>query len=191
MYYTSWDLYSGYYQIMLDEDSGDMTSFTAPSGLRYRFTRCPFGLSTSPSAMLTVLVHVLSRLRHNKQVYSYMDDVLSGGKDFPDLLNNMRNVFETFQSNNLKCNPRKCNFAATSIQYLGFELTPKGLKILTEKVKIVQALKPPKDRKSLQRLLGLFNFWRRFIKNYSQRTVHLRALLHKDETYFWSEACQK
>jgi len=190
-YYTSYDLFQGYYQIFLRENSRDMTTFTAPSGLRYRFVRAPMGLTVSPAAMLTVLTHVLGRLRHSRQAYLYMDDAISAGRDFSELLGSMRKVFQTFRQNNLKCNPKNCNFGATSVQYLGFELTKERLKISEDKIKIIKALKPPTDKKTLQRQLGLLNFFRKFIKNYSQKTVNLRKLLRGNEKYVWNDACQK
>ena len=66
-FYSIYNLFSGYYQIFLQENSRNMTSFTAPSGLRYRFVRAPMGLAVSPAAMLTVLTHVLGRLRQSRQ----------------------------------------------------------------------------------------------------------------------------
>ena len=95
-----------------------MTSFASPSGLRYKFVPAPMGLAVSPAAMLTVLTHVLGKLRQSRQAYSYMNDVISVGKDFQELLGIMRKVFKAFQENNWKCNPKTCNFGATSIQYL-------------------------------------------------------------------------
>jgi len=126
-----------------------MTSFTAPSGLRYRFGRAPMSLAFSPAAMLTVLTHLfLGKLRQSRQAYSYMDDVILVGKDYQELLGSMRKVFLTFRGNNVKCNPKKCNFGATSIQYLGFELNKEGLKISDDKVKIIKALRPPREKES-------------------------------------------
>ena len=77
-FWSSYDLFSGYFQILLSEESRDVTSVTGPvSGLRWRWTRCPFGLNVSPSAMLAVLNQVLGRLRESRQLGCYMDDVIS------------------------------------------------------------------------------------------------------------------
>ena len=134
VYFSTFDLFSGYFQILLAEESRDVTSVTAPvSGLRMRWTRAPFGLAVNPSGMLTVLNQVLGRLRQNRQLTCYMDDVCSGGRTFEELPGNMRDIFQAFRENNLKCNLKKCNFGATSIDYLGFRLTSQGLKITLTK----------------------------------------------------------
>ena len=50
------DLYRGYWQVFLEKSSRPYTSFTSPkTGFRYQYCVAPFGLSTSPAAMLYVL----------------------------------------------------------------------------------------------------------------------------------------
>jgi len=39
--------------------------------------------------------------------------------------------------------------------------------------------------------IEMMNFYRRFIKDFSQRTGHMRKLLIKDEPFVWSDECQK
>jgi len=190
-YLSSFDLFSGYYQIKLAKKSRDMCSFTSPNGIRYRYKICPFGLNVSPSAMVSVLMHVMSRLVASKQAYIYMDDILTAAKDWPDMITNIRDTLETLKQNQLVCNPEKCVFAVNQIQYLGFEVGPDGIRVSNDKVKIIKALQPPKDKKSLQRTLGFFNFWRRFVPHYAKRSFHMRSLLHNDTEYKWSKECQE
>jgi len=56
------DLRCGYHQIRLNRKSRGVTSFTAPNGLRYQYCVCPFGLNTSPAAMLAVMLLHCHRL---------------------------------------------------------------------------------------------------------------------------------
>jgi len=49
------DVSSAFWQIRLKDSSRDLTSFTSPNGRRWRFTRCPFGLNNSPSALQNTL----------------------------------------------------------------------------------------------------------------------------------------
>jgi len=37
----------------------------------------------------------------------------------------------------------------------------------------------------------MFNFWRKFIKKYPQRTANMRHLLSKDVEFRWTEECQQ
>ncbi len=49
-YYATLDLKDAYYQVMLDEESRDLTTFTEGINL-YRFKRLPFGLSCSAPSL--------------------------------------------------------------------------------------------------------------------------------------------
>ena len=42
------------------------------------------------------------------------------------------------------------------------------------RIRIIEKLSPPSNRKGLQRLLGLFVYWRRYIKQFSSHTYHMR-----------------
>jgi len=103
----------------------------------------------------------------------------------------MRDTFQTLRENKLRCNGRKCEFAMKSISYLGFQLSSDGITITDDKIKIIKALKPPKDKKSLMQVLGLLTFFRRFVKSYSKRTYNMRQLLRKETVFKWTEECQK
>ncbi len=53
-YYATLDLKDAYYQVMLDEESRDLTTFSEEISL-YRFKRLPFGLSCSASIFVRQL----------------------------------------------------------------------------------------------------------------------------------------
>lgn len=54
------------------------------------------------------------------------------------------------------------------------------------KVSAVTTWPVPESRKQLQRFLGLANFYRRFIRNYSTVAAPLTALTSSKRTYLWS-----
>jgi len=49
------DVSSAFWQVSLEDKSRNITSFTAPDGRRWRFTRVPFGVNNSPSALQKTL----------------------------------------------------------------------------------------------------------------------------------------
>jgi hypothetical protein len=57
------------------------------------------------------------------------------------------------------------------------------------KVDAVKEWTYPKDKKSLQMFLGLANFYRRFIRTFSDLTFPLTRLLLKDAKFDWSSKC--
>jgi len=188
------DLRCGYYQVLLSEESRPLTSFTAPNGLRFCFRTTPFGLSNSPAAMLTILIQLFGGHANSGQahrIFLYMDDCLCVNATFEEHLETLKYMFETFKTNNLTCNPSKCEFLYQEVEYLGFRLSNQGIKISERKIETIKAIQPPKTKKSLQRILGIFSFWRRYVKNFAQQTANMRQLLLKDAEFRWTEECQK
>ena len=190
-YYSLTDLRSGYFQIKIHENSRPYTSFTSPSGLRYQFKVCPFGLSVSPSAMLKVLLNIFARKMDYPRSFLYMDDALTVANTFEEHLFNLEKMFQNLQKNDLSCNPTKCEFGFTSIEYLGYQISTDGIKISQKKIEAIKKIQPPKNVKSLQRVFGLTTFWRRFIPDYAKNTFHMRQLLLKNTQFKWTDECQR
>ena len=40
-------------------------------------------------------------------------------------------------------------------------------------------------------MLGMFNYWKKYLKDYSKNTYHMRQLLNKDTEFKWTPECQK
>jgi len=99
-------------------------------------------------------------------------------------------MFQTLLDNNLTANPSKTELAFNEIEYLGFLISASGVKISPRKLKVIEAIPPPKSRKSLLRIIGMANFWKKNLKNYSQNTFHMRQLLKKDVDFRWTSECQ-
>ena len=78
-----------------------------------------------------------------------------------------------------------------NLEFLGFQIGSDGVKISRKKLAILEKLPAPKNRKGLQRILGMFNYWRRFLKDYSKHTYHMRSLLAKDTPFVWSKHCDE
>jgi len=86
-------------------------------------------------------------------------------------------------------NSTKAYLGQSTITYLGHELTSKGVTISDDNVKAIKNIAIPKNKRSLQRLLGLLNYFRKYIKNYSLRTTCMRELLKKEAIFKWTEEC--
>ncbi len=77
-YFTSLDLFSGYWQIPMAEDSKDKTTFTCFLGT-FNFKRMPFGLKNAPSTFQRLLERILCGILYD-DVFVYIDDILVAGK---------------------------------------------------------------------------------------------------------------
>uniref|UniRef100_A0A9J8BWS8 Reverse transcriptase/retrotransposon-derived protein RNase H-like domain-containing protein n=1 Tax=Cyprinus carpio carpio TaxID=630221 RepID=A0A9J8BWS8_CYPCA len=84
----------------------------------------------------------------------------------------------------------KCVFHAQSVSFLGHIISTEGVRMDPEKVKAVVNWPSPESRKALQRFLGFANFYRRFIRNFSQLAAPLTALTSPSLTFRWSNAAE-
>jgi len=75
------------------------------------------------------------------------------------------------------------------LDFLGHSISKN--RISRDKFKIIDKISPPKNRKSLQRLLGIVQYFRRFIRGFSQKMFHMRQLLKADTPFVWSAECDK
>ena len=89
----------------------------------------------------------------------------------------------------MKLNPEKCSFVKQRIVYLGHAVTPEGTFPDPSKVEVVKNFPTPASLKELKSFLGLANYYRRFIKGFSEIASPLNALTKKGVKFFWSESC--
>ena len=120
-----------------------------------------------------------------------MDDILLANETWQGHLSTIEDTLHTLEINELTCNPSKCMFGMTKLEFLVFVISREGIKISRQTLAAIEKIAPPKNRKSLQRILGLINLWRKFVPQFSQNTYHMRKLLGKDVAFVWSSQCEK
>ena len=83
----------------------------------------------------------------------------------------------------------KCSFHWDMVEYLGYIFAPYGLTMDNNKVKVIQDWPKPHKVKDVQSFLGIANFCRQFIHNYSELTVPLTQLTQKGTPWIYSDTC--
>lgn len=61
---------------------------------------------------------------------------------------------------NLKLNAEKCSFGLNEIEYLGYIVTPQGVKPNPKKIKAIQAMKRPSTVTEVRSFLGMIQYYR-------------------------------
>ena len=105
-YFSSVDLNAGYWQIPMNEDDKDKTSFITDAGL-FRFNVLAFGLTNAPATFPRYMDAVLAGLKWNILLV-YIDDVLIYSKTFHDHLRDLEEVFDRLIEANMQLKPSKC-----------------------------------------------------------------------------------
>ncbi len=184
-YFTKIDLRSGYHQIRLDSDSIPMTAFRTRYGL-FEYLVLPFGLTNAPASFM----HLMNSTLHefiDVFVLVYLDDILVYSHSLDDHVRHLRAVLTKLRQAKLFAKLSKCEFASTSVEYLGHIVSKDGISPEEIKVQAVRDWPTPKNKTDIQSFLGLLNFYRRFLKDFAHTAKPLTNLTGK-EPFVWSVA---
>ncbi len=97
-FYATLDMREAYFQIILYENSRDLTAFS--DGVTfYRFRRLPFGLSCSPAIFTRHMATLLSPLLKEGWIKNYLDDLIIWVPDLASLTQRRRKKFTSLKEN--------------------------------------------------------------------------------------------
>ncbi len=186
--FTKLDLRNAYHLVRIREGDEWKTAFNTPRG-HFEYLVMPFGLSNSP-AVFQALVNDVLRDMVDQFIYVYLDDILIFSSSLQEHVQHVRQVLQRLLENGLFVKAEKCNFHAQSVPFLGYIVSVEGMRVDPEKIKAVVEWPSPDSRKALQRFLGFANFYRRFIRNFSQLAAPLTTLTSPRTTFRWSDTAE-
>jgi len=182
-YFTTLDMFSGYWQVEIDEKDKHKTAFVTTDGL-FEFNRLSFGLTTAPSTFQQLADAILGNMKWNGAM-TYLDDILVYGKNLEEHNYNLKKVLSQLKATGLKLKPSKCQFAYKEITVLGHTISEQGILPDSSKLQAIQSFQTPKNKKALQSFLGLANYYRKFIDKFSVIARPLYNLLKKGAPFAW------
>ena len=81
-------------------------------------------------------------------------------------------------------------FFKQELHYLGHLLTTNGIKMQSEKIKVISEMKPPKNQKGVREFLGMVGYHRKFINRFADATRPMAKLTRKGVNSEWTDECQ-
>jgi len=187
--FTTLDLYSGYHQILMDQESVEITTFTTKFG-NYQFKVMPFGLTGAPATFQREMTKILFPLI-GKCVFNFIDDILIYSRTVEEHLKHIKQVLDIFAKHKLKINIEKCSFMQTEVEVLGHKVSTQGLSPLDSKIEAIKNWEAPSTVHELRSFLGAIGYYREFIPKYAQITAPLCKLLRKGTKYIWTKEHQE
>ena len=189
--FTKLDLTNAYHRIRIKKGDEWKTAFRTRYG-HFEYQVMPFGLANAPA---TFQAYINKALRGLIDIFCvvYLDDILIYSSDPAEHWRHVRLVLERLKQYQLYVNLKKCEFATTKVEFLGFIVSTDGVQMDPERVRTIQEWPPPKSYRELQIFLGFVNYYRRFIEGYSKLSAPLTGLLKgskggkKSGPFQWSD----
>lgn len=194
-YFSSIDLTSGYWHVLIHEDDRFKTSFQW-GNRTYQYVRLPFGLKCAGQIFSRCLAKTLQPVQNKDNFVTYVDDVMTYGKTFTAYYETTKQVLHAAKQNGVRLNPSKCTFLQKRAKFLGRIITEHGFEADPENIEGVKQMQPPTTRAELLSTIGRMTWIRQFLDTrykekirtqcFSQLINELHKLNRKKAEFEWT-----
>ena len=175
--YSSVDLTSAYYQIPLNPEDRPYTAYEA-GGKLYQFTRLPQRITNGVSSFQRKMDGFIDD-NNIKNTFPYLDNVLVCGRTLEEHNANLAKFKAVATENNLTINENKSIYGVRAINVIGYHIENGTVSPDPDRLRPLLELPIPHDTKSLRRVIGMFAYYSKWIKQFSDK---IRPL-NKAETF--------
>ena len=186
--YSTLDGTGAYHNIEIEEADRPLTAFLTPEA-QWQFRRMPFGLCNAPQAYCRLIELVLRGIDPT-MVLAYIDDIIIHTTTLKDHFTVMRQVLEAHRKAGLKIAPAKSYICQTKVNYLGHQVSRRGIEMVDDYVNLVVNWPKPQTSKELATFLGKTGYYRQFVANYSKIAACLEGEKKKPQL-IWTPQMDK
>jgi hypothetical protein len=183
------DAYSGFHQIQMAREDRKHTAFVIVDGL-YCYVVMPYGLRNALPTFVWAMSKTFEDLIRDK-IEVYVDDIMVKTKRGSTLVEDLTLVFDKLRATRTKLNPDKCVFGVSTGKLLGFLVSHRGIEANLEKIRAIEAMRPPAQIKDVQKLTGSLAALSRFISRLAERALPFFKLLRKSGPFSWTEEVEQ
>lgn len=188
--FSKLDLKTGFHQIRVKPEDIEKTAFNTKYG-QFEYLVMPMGLCNAPATFQSLMNRIFYDCIDVFLVV-YMDDLLVFSKTPEDHLRHLDTVLSRLQSEELYVSPNKCCFMEEETEFLGLIVGPNGIRVNPQKVEVLQDWPRPATLTELRSFIGLLQFFRRFIKGFSEVASPLTSLTRKGKGIEkWDTSCDE
>jgi hypothetical protein len=174
--FTIVNLRQGFNQIVLAMKDCKKTTFHGTNKL-WEWLVMPFGLKNAPVFFQQIMDQALEGEYFLK---CYIDGILVHSKGLLQHLAHFEELLKRLHEINMKIHPKKCEFVATLVIYLGHKILPNGIMAHWVKVVTILEMPNPTNVHILKSFMRLCNYYRIYVQDFSTIAHPLYALLKKN-----------
>jgi hypothetical protein len=182
------DAYSSFHQIPMSSEDEEHIAFITADDI-FCYVSMPYGLKNDLYTFVRAM-HETFRDLIRDFIEMYVDDIVVKIKSHASLLDNLAQVFDRLRSTRTKMNPDKCVFGVTGGKLLGFLDSYRGIEANPEKIRTIEAIRPPARIKDVQKLTGCLAALTWFISRLAKRALLFFKLLRKSGPFIWTDEAE-
>jgi len=167
------DCTAGYFQIPLREEDKHKTAFITHRGL-FEWNVMPFGVKTASNTFQRMINSILHP--HSDYAAAYIDDSAVYSNTWEEHLCHLEKVLKAFLTAGLTLKLSKCVFAKPQINFIGHVVGSGTRQVQECKVAAIMNIPECTTKTLLRSFLGMCNFYRSYISNYSDIALPLTEL---------------
>ncbi|CAH1425867.1 unnamed protein product [Lactuca virosa] len=115
----------------------------------------------------------------------FIDDILVYSRSREQHEQHLIEVLGVLRSERLYAKFSKCDFWLREVQFLGHLVNQNGILVDPAKIEAVMRWEVPRSPSEIRSFLGLADYYRRFIRDFSKIAVPLTRLTRKGVTFTW------
>jgi hypothetical protein len=169
------DAYSGFHEIQMSREDRNRTAFVTVDWL-YCYVVMPYDLKNALPTFVRVMSKTFGDLIRD-MVEIYVDDIMVKTRRGSTLVEDLALVFDKLRVTRTKLNPDKCVFGVSVGKLLGFLVSHRGIEANPEKIRAIEAMRPPTRIKDVQKLTGSLSALSCFISRLAERATLLQAVV--------------
>ena len=185
-----------YWSVPLAEESRNITAFWTPIGL-FRFTRLIMGTKNAATIAQNAYTWAMNNLlpaEAREQIAQYADDFMGGADSHASLIKLFEQFLKMASQARITINPKKVRIGYTDEQFYGYRIKDGRITPADRNIEPVRKMQDPKNRSELRSVMGVFDQFSCFIKDYGKEgtpSAIVRELSSVKVPYIWTERHSK
>ena len=188
-FFTKYDITNAYNRLRIKEGDEWKTAFRTKYG-HFEYLVMPFGLTNAPASFQRFIFTVLEEYL-DVFVIAYLDDILVFSKTEAEHIEHNKKVLQKLREAKVTLKLKKCEFHVQETSFLGYTISPDGLGMEDDKVKAILDWPTPTCVKDVQSYLGLANYYRKLVPQFSKYASGLYRFTKKGIPFKWDDEAER